>query len=1483
MAKSDLRGGRIGDAASQAARMLSRGDWEVAYVASTDAAIFVRDIHGTILNWNRGAERLYGYSAEEIAGRDVSILIAPEHAEASAIHRQTINAIPSVTRGDRLHRRKDGTVFWAEFETAPILDGEGRIVRLVVVNHDAGPRKVTELGLRWHHALIDTTADAIIGRELDGTIRSWNKGAERLYGYAAGEMIGRRTDDLVPPGQREEMAAFRRRVNGGEIIENYETWRLRKDGTRFEVALSAGPVYDEQGRQIGVSVTTRDITVAKAALRQARWLGDVVEWAAEAVMSRGLDRNIRSWNRAAERLFGWTAGEMIGRPTSFLVPEDQRDASEARAVRVNAGELFDQVEALRYRKDGAPVWVEISSAPIYDEAGVRIGAVVTYNDIGRRKLAEAETRRLSTIVANASDAIYTRTLEGAVLTWNEGAERMLGYSAAEVVGQPFERFMPPELAAGWRERRDALNAGAVLDSFESLRLHRDGRRIPVSASSFPIREGDRIVGVAGIFRDISAQKRAEAEMRRLATVAETSPDAIYTRTPDGTILSWNRGAEAILGWSPEEIVGRGTDLIIPEDVYADTAHRRESVNAGQTIAPYESVRLHKDGRRLPVSISLSPVMEGERVVAVATVCRDISEQKAAEQALRQSTRELAERMKELRCLYEVSRIVTGTGRPVTEAVQDIANVLPAGMQYPARCHARITIGGDVRVSPGFIEAVAVVSRPLVDAGETVGRIELFFTRREDRAVDAVLEQEREMVEEVARRLGAYLRRRRIEDEQRLLAQIVESSEDAIYSRDPDMRITSWNKAAERLFGWSAEEVVGQPLRTIYPPGGYEVAYRTAVQVNRGIARRTEDTRRMHKDGHIVHISASAAPILDEHGTVIGAAISCRDISGHRAAEAQKTLLASIVESSGDAIYSRTLEGHVTSWNKAAEELFGYTWEELGGIEFWDLFVPLGPVQSEDFAHTLNRGEPVRNVETRIRRSDGALVPVTLNAAPLRDPAGAITGVCGVVRDISEQKLAAERLRHLAFYDQLVQLPNRYLFEDRLDQAIRRAVRHGNRMAFHFIDLDLFKEVNDSLGHEAGDTVLKQVAERLSAALRSSDTVGRLGGDEFGVIQNDVVDIENIEHVARKLLDEVVRPFMWNGKPINIGASIGIATYPPTYGQPFEEGQDYRQELMRRADIAMYEAKSAGRRGFSFYEAAMGGDLHERMMLRESLRTALADGEFELNFQPQVNIADGRVVGAEALLRWDHPELGRQSPAMFIPIAEESGLIVPIGEWVLRDACAELRRWRDAGNADVVVSVNVSAVQLRRREFVGQVRRALEDHGIPAERLELELTESVLAEREGPVQQSIEALHRLGVRLAIDDFGTGYASFDYLKRLPIDVVKIDQSFVRGMNVDSSDASIVHSIVLVGKALGLEVIAEGVETAEHERLLLAEGCTRAQGYHYSRPVPAAEIRKAMEAGLCAPAVVSPDASSKAADNADGGQDAPGNPDAARRGDA
>jgi len=551
-----------------------------------------------------------------------------------------------------------------------------------------------------------------------------------------------------------------------------------------------------------------------------------------------------------------------------------------------------------------------------------------------------------------------------------------------------------------------------------------------------------------------------------------------------------------------------------------------------------------------------------------------------------------------------------------------------------------------------------------------------------------------------------------------------------------------------------------------------------------------------------------------------------------------------LNSIGDAVACTDISGNLTFLNLVAEKLTGWTWEQAAGRPMAEVFRILDTTNREVIPNPMDRA--VRRNETGhlpansiLVRRDGFEIPIEDSVAPIHDGEGRAAGAVIVFRDVSVARALALQITHSAEHDFLTGLPNRMLLNDRISQAIALAPRHMKHVAVLFLDLDGFKHINDSLGHPTGDKLLQSIAERLVGCVRASDTVSRQGGDEFVVLLSEVEHAEDAAITARRMLEAVAQPHSIDQHDLHITTSIGVSVYP-------EDGLD-ADTLIRNADTAMYQAKESGRQSFQFFKPAMNVRAVERQSIEEGLRRALERKELALHYQPKINLMTGAITGAEALLRWTHPVRGSVPPVDFIPVAEDCGLILPIGAWVLREACTQARAWMDAGLPAITVAVNVSAIEFRDGRFLDGLFEVVRETRIDPKSLELELTESVLMKHAASTALILQTVREKGIRVAVDDFGTGYSSLSYLRRFPVDAVKIDQSFIRQISTTGDDTTIVKAVIGMARGLKLQVVAEGVETLEELAFLRAYRCDEAQGYYFSRPVPAEQFAMLLKNGV------------------------------------
>jgi diguanylate cyclase (GGDEF)-like protein/PAS domain S-box-containing protein len=930
-------------------------------------------------------------------------------------------------------------------------------------------------------------------------------------------------------------------------------------------------------------------------------------------------------------------------------------------------------------------------------------------------------------------------------------------------------------------------------------------------------------------RERRRARRALAESEsRFHALAETANDAILTADGHGRIVFANRAAEGVFGQPVAAIVGRPIERLIP-GVLALAAGAEGAPSPDGPVG--EHAGIHADGREIPLQLSLgSLTRDGRRFTTF--VARDVSERRNAERALRESE-------ERFRVAAQISSDL------VYEWNIETGDVL--------------FLHGSSRGLPSTREAWEKLVHP-EDRDRVLGSM-----RRTLETDDAFLEEYRIVLADGSIRVrvgyGKVLRdgegrplkwigvnkdvteRRRtqnaLKDSEQKLRTLVANVPVGLFAIDRNGIFThSEGKGLEPL-GLEPGEVVGKSVWDLYRE------YPDVLEHMR---------RALSGDAHTATVRVGEtsfetryAPYRDADGSVEGVIGVATDVTEQRRADqalhSSELRYRTLFERNLAGVFRSTLDGRILECNESFARIFGYVSpEEALHKPALDFYLRAG--DRKKFLNRLSERHMVSNHEMCARKRDGTPVWVLENATLVEGPDGAPSFIEGTVIDITERKRAEEQVKHLAFHDALTGLPNRLLLNDRLEVALAQAHRSRQKLAILYLDLDRFKVINDSLGHTVGDELLRRVAERLRACVREGDTVARLGGDEFVILVTRISSDDDAETIAQKVLAAVRLPFGVEQRDFFLTTSVGVSLYPT-------DGID-GETLVQNADTAMYRAKEQGRDNCQPYAPAMNSRAAERLSLENRLRGALQNEELVLHYQPIVDLRNGRVRGAEALLRWRHPERGLLAPAEFIPLAEVSGLISPIGRWVLRTACAQAREWQTLSNPRFTISVNLSPRQFLQADLVSQVADALSSNGLAPGSLDLEITESSAMENAEVTVSTLWELRRLGVGISMDDFGTGYSSLNYLKRFPIDRVKLDRSFVRDVVTNPEDGAIVRAVISMAHTLRLVVVAEGVENEEQLAFLRQHRCDEMQGFLFSPPVEPEEFQKLLTRRQALPAI-------------------------------
>jgi len=694
----------------------------------------------------------------------------------------------------------------------------------------------------------------------------------------------------------------------------------------------------------------------------------------------------------------------------------------------------------------------------------------------------------------------------------------------------------------------------------------------------------------------------------------------------------------------------------------------------------------------------------------------------------------------------------------------------------------------------------------------------------------------------AQQLASHIERNQIEKEitasQKKLSSILENMQDVYYRTDRGGLLTMISPSGLAVLGYEIDDVLGTPLANLYlnPEARNELLQ--TLNDNDGRAHNFTAALR-HKDGHTIWMSANAQYYYDDQGKVLGVEGVSRDVTQQYIDSLQMRKMSSALEQTADMVLITNREGIIEYVNPMFKKTTGYSKDKLIGKK--TNVLKSGRQDNAFYKNlwqTILKGEVFTEVLIN-KKQDGSIFYQDETITPLKNEGGEITHFIATGRDITPRMENEKHLQYIAHHDALTNLPNRVLFMDRIKRSLTHAKRNSGHAAVLFFDLDRFKNINDTLGHIIGDKLLIEIADRLKNAIREDDSIARLGGDEFAVLVYNTSSESDIAQIAQKILDCLEESAIIDGHSLYTTASIGISLFP-------DDGED-ADTLLKNADIAMYRAKDLGKNNYQFYSKDMSARAVQRLTMENSLRMALKKNEFVLYYQPQVNAQNHTITGAEALIRWQHPELGLVPPIDFIPLLEETGLIVDVGDWVLKTACQQLQNWRQAGHTDLTLSINVSGRQFHGQTFYNRIVELTEKYNVPAEKIELEITENILMDKQKKTIENINKLDNYGFRMAIDDFGTGYSSLSYLQRFRIDTLKIDRSFIKDIEINPDDAAITSAIIAMAHSLKLNIVAEGVETREQLHFLQQQNCQLIQGYFFSRPLTERDMMQLLQNGI------------------------------------
>ena len=1280
------------------------------------------------------------------------------------------------------------------------------------------------------NAIFAASPDAMLISDTQGLITQANQQAESLLGYSGDEFIGLSVDALVPERLRAEhpqqRAGFAASPGGRRMGHGLEVKARRKDGREVDVEVSLSRIATDQGFLFVTAL--HDISERLQQEEQIHQLlaeKDTVLNNAMVGIAYLKHRQIVFCNRRLEEIFQYDPGELTGESSERLYDSQETfDQMGAVAYIALAKSRPYSTEVRLRHKDGSVFWGSLSGRVI-DPARPDEGSIWIYADISKLKLAEDDLRIAATAF-EAHQGIVVTDVGGTIVRVNPAFSQITGYLPEEAVGRKMSFLRSGKQSEDFYSRmwetinKDGTWQGEIWNRIKNGEVH------PHWVTIATVRDaGNAITNYVGTYTDLTDRQEALTALQTREAwfrgIFENTHTGIASTDDKGRVTSFNEAFRAMLGYDAETL-GR---MNFGEFTHSDDL-KLESVFFNEILAGtrdhYQITKRYiaSDGRVIWTDLSVAAVRgEHGTVENFVAVIHDISERRAAEQLLTESISGFAEGF----TIYdENDRLVL-----CNEAYLDFYTTT-RDLIVPGASFAEIVRKGAER---GQYE-------------EAIGRVEEWVQERvrihqeaDGSHLEQLLDDGRWLLIVEYRTPSGFIVGNRIDITARKLAEaalkeshdafhrVLETTLDGFWQLDKQGRLLDVNPAYCRQSGYAREELLGMHA---FDLEAKESAKETAGHIRRVLEDGSDQFESMHrrKDGGIWHVETSATYQAAADGQFF---VFLRDITD-RQRSAEDLRIAATAFESMEGMMVTDVGGVILKVNKAFTEITGYTAAEIVGRtpqmlqsgrhdadfyrEMWETIGRAGGWQGEIWD----------------RRKNGEVYPKWLSISAVKSDEGEVTHYIGTHLDITERKKAEAKIEELAFFDQLTGLPNRTLLQDRLKQATTSSSRTGSYGALLFIDLDNFKTLNDTLGHEMGDQLLKQVAQRLTLCVREGDTVARLGGDEFVVIlanlsMNEREAAAGTETAGEKILAALNKVY-----------SLGIVAHHSTVSigaTLFKGASTSNDELMKQADLTMYKSKEAGRNTIRFFDPAMEIAVKARTALESDLRSAVVAQQFLLHYQAQV--ADGKVTGAEALVRWKHPDRGMVSPAEFIPLAEETGLILSLGHWVLETACTQLAGWAARPElAHLTVAVNVSARQFSQPDFVDQVLAVLKSTGANPLRLKLELTESMLADNVQDIIEKMFSLKAKGVGFSLDDFGTGYSSLSYLKRLPLDQLKIDQSFVRDVMSDPNDAAIAKTIVALAQSLGLGVIAEGVETEAQRDFLASFGCHACQGYFFSRPL-------------------------------------------------
>jgi diguanylate cyclase (GGDEF)-like protein/PAS domain S-box-containing protein len=1404
---------------------------------------------------NEAYERFFGRRAGEMVGCTVEEVFGPPPPDdrRTALDRALGGESLTFDR-EVLHGPPKGR--WIRLHYIPVRDDSGVVAATVVlmdIQHlkdaqDAIAQRERQLSL-----ITDTIGFPVTYIDREGVVRFANAHSAAWAGLTPKAMIGRDIADITPPRILAQSRPMMERAFAGEAV-TYERESLWPGRETRHIRGHMIPDRDASGAVRGILAILMDIEedhrLKESLLAKSREMQLVMDNVGVPMAYIDADRRFRFANAPGP---DWpqeiNTANVVGRTLDEIYPPEVLRRVESLVSRALAGERVTY-ERLGTNARGEQRWVRVRLTPDAVDGKVQGIFSVMIDIDDDRRLNEAiarQERQLRFYAENIPEAIAFVGRDGRYEFANKTFERVRGKPATEIIGRTVPEVLGDEAAALYfTPFMERLRRGEAC-SYERLAGPEGGEQRWFQVRLEPhMGEDGAYAGYYVVGSDIHeiklAQARVEEQEAKLRLFTDNVPVAIAYLDTQRRYVFVNRTFAQSRGMEPAQVIGRTSAEVIGAEAAASLAPIVHRVLAGETMTYERQLTLPSGERRWVLGRSVPDIGPDGRVRGMYVVDHDVQELKDAQEQLRAREEELrffAENIPEAIVYIDLERGCTFVNN-VFLATRGFTREFLLG-KFPKDVYGPREMA---LLQPGFdrVAAGKAVSyeREIEWAGSG-GRkrwVRVKLTPRKDAEgrVQGFYVVSHDIHDLIAAQTS-------IAEKERELREVIDSVPTPMVYMDAGRRYRYANDAFLDYAGKAAGEVIGRTVREVL---GEERGTALGPYLDRVFAGETVALERpiAFADGHTRWMSLRYAPRRDAAGAVIGCYVTTSDIHERKAAEEElrrtHSVLSAHVEGTPLAVIEFDPGLRVVRWSGNATAFFGWSADEALGraLRDWRLvFEEDAPAVEAMFSRLIRGPESQATNIHRSYRKDGSVIWVEWHNSALRDAEGRLVSILSFAQDVSTRIQAEERLQFMATHDGLTGLPNRLVLNDRLSAALARAQRSGHGVGVVFLDLDHFKDVNDTLGHRVGDELLKGLARRLRAALRQSDLLVRISGDEFVIVLEDLEGDGGPDRVAQKVLDEVLRPFAIEGHDVQVSGSLGYALYP-------EDGAD-AETLLKNADAAMYHAKELGRNSWRAFSRALAQRRDQRLGLETALRRAIRNREFALHYQPILDVVTGHVSQVEALVRWDDPARGTVLPMNFIPMAEEAGLMRDLGQWVFDEAARQAVRWNAGGARPIIVGVNLSASQLRDSTIVAEFEATLRATGCSPAWLALEITETSMVKDVEGVSLTLRKLRRLGFRIAIDDFGTGFSSLSHLRHLPLDALKIDKSFVADIDggdrraAESGGAAIVSAVTGLARGLGLEVIAEGVERPSQLAFLRDQGCASYQGYLACPPMPAEEL--------------------------------------------